>query len=598
MKTKRILPVLFLVVLALSGNAYGQQGNAFFPDPNAGENCDTCSFDTFIGVAAGLYDRSSSGNTYVGNAAGSSLGWCYDHSCYATGVENTFIGNQTGYNIDSGSKNTFVGRKAGYGGANITGSYNTYIGYDSGHYTTSGGNNTALGNAAGLSNSDGNLNIFIGESAGYYNHGHWNTIVGAFAGQNNHTGSANVFIGANAGSSETGDNKLYIDNCIHKDGSGNCTIPLISGDFNAQTVNINGTLTVPTLTPTNGIQFSDGTWQTTGLSGLSSSLNSYFGYQAGYGNSIGSNDTFLGSQAGYSNNSGSNNSFVGYQSGHSNTYGSHNTFVGDSAGRSNSTGNDNTFMGYQAGYSNTTTTTAGSSNTFLGSGAGYANSTGSINTFLGISAGTANITGNDNAFVGSFAGDLNTSGSRNTFVGNYAGHYSSTGSWNVFLGYSAGHDETGSDKLYIDNCHYGNGFNCTNPLIYGKFDTRLVQINGTLIMGGASSLSDVRLKKNIEPLKSSLEKVVHLQGVSYEWTEEGGARRGLSKDRQIGLIAQDVEAVIPEVVQTDNEGYKALAYDKVVPVLIEAMKEQQALIKDLQRKNERLEQRLLALEAK
>ncbi len=89
------------------------------------------------------------------------------------------------------------------------------------------------------------------------------------------------------------------------------------------------------------------------------------------------------------------------------------------------------------------------------------------------------------------------------------GQENSTGDGNVYLGASAGSPETGSQKLYIDNCYLKDGSGlCTVPLIYGEFDTRVVTINGTLFM-----TSDQRLKTNIKPLKSSLYKLMHLQGV-------------------------------------------------------------------------------------
>jgi uncharacterized coiled-coil protein SlyX len=71
-----------------------------------------------------------------------------------------------------------------------------------------------------------------------------------------------------------------------------------------------------------------------------------------------------------------------------------------------------------------------------------------------------------------------------------------------------------------------------------------------------------------------------LQGVSYEWKAKENPVSGFTKDRVIGLIAQDVEAVIPELVVTDSKGYKALSYEKMVPVLVEAIKEQQKTIVD------------------
>ncbi len=61
----------------------------------------------------------------------------------------------------------------------------------------------------------------------------------------------------------------------------------------------------------------------------------------------------------------------------------------------------------------------------------------------------------------------------------------------------------------------------------------------------------------------------------YNWDRKKWPQKKFSEAKQIGLIAQDVETVVPEVVNTDNEGYKSLSYDKLTAVLIEAVKEQQ-----------------------
>ena len=95
--------------------------------------------------------------------------------------------------------------------------------------------------------------------------------------------------------------------------------------------------------------------------------------------------------------------------------------------------------------------------------------------------------------------------------------------------------------------------------------------------------SDETLKKNIEPLSSSLEKVMLLQGVSYDWKADDYPEMGFTKDRQIGFIAQDVEKVFPELVKTNNNGYKGVYYVKIVPILLEAMKEQQKEISELKK---------------
>jgi len=278
------------------------------------------------------------------------------------------------------------------------------------------------------------------------------------------------------------------------------------------------------------------------------------------------------------------NTFYGQGAGVSNAGENHDTFIGAVAGFSNTTGKNNTFLGNGTGLSNTT----GTSNTFIGDVAGNSNTIGGYNTFIGQGTGFHSI-GDNNTFLGVSAGGSNTTGASNTFLGHLAGYNNQIGNANVFLGHGAGYSERGSNKLYIDNCL--GGAPCAFPLIYGEFDNRILKINGTLF-----ETADERLKKNIEPLKSSLQKVMHLQGISYGWRAEENPGRGFTKDREIGLIAQDVEAVIPELVHTDSEGYKAIAYDKMVPVLIEAIKEQQGMISRLKKSLEAMEKILTAVE--
>jgi len=229
----------------------------------------------------------------------------------------------------------------------------------------------------------------------------------------------------------------------------------------------------------------------------------------------------------------------------------------------------------------------GPCNTFYGAGAGAAGAAGDCNTLIGGYAGTAT-TGGSNTFIGYYSGWSNVGGSLNTYLG-YASGRNATGTANVFLGYQAGFSEAGSNKLYIANTYTGS------PLIYGEFDNSIVKINGTLLVA-----SDARLKQGIEPLHASLGKVLQLRGVSYQWERQKNRGRGFSADREIGLIAQEVEKVLPELVHTDGTGYKSIAYDKLVPVLIEAVKEQQkGFEKALSEKDsriERLEQALASME--
>jgi hypothetical protein len=93
--------------------------------------------------------------------------------------------------------------------------------------------------------------------------------------------------------------------------------------------------------------------------------------------------------------------------------------------------------------------------------------------------------------------------------------------------------------------------------------------------------SDQTLKTNITPITSALSKVLQLNGVEFDFIS--GVNCGYLKKHQIGLIAQDVNKVIPEVVGKNNDGTLGVSYQHLVAVLIEAIKEQQQEIEELKK---------------
>lgn len=107
-------------------------------------------------------------------------------------------------------------------------------------------------------------------------------------------------------------------------------------------------------------------------------------------------------------------------------------------------------------------------------------------------------------------------------------------------------------------------------------------VQGTIYSFGdviAYSSSDARLKDNITVIDSPLEKLSKINGVSFNWNDKQSAYEVGKKD--IGVIAQEIEEVLPELVTTRDNGYKAVRYEKIVPLLIEAIKEQQSQIDEL-----------------
>ena len=108
----------------------------------------------------------------------------------------------------------------------------------------------------------------------------------------------------------------------------------------------------------------------------------------------------------------------------------------------------------------------------------------------------------------------------------------------------------------------------------------LLDVNGVIrnATGVVANVSDVRLKRDIQPLEGSLEKVKALQGVSFHWKD---AEKDKTYGLQRGFIAQDVEKVIPEWVKTAPDGIKSLEKVGVEAILVEAIKEQQGQIESL-----------------
>lgn len=145
---------------------------------------------------------------------------------------------------------------------------------------------------------------------------------------------------------------------------------------------------------------------------------------------------------------------------------------------------------------------------------------------------------------------------------------------------------------------YGGELRLQNDIPNGKISMGVIQTNGSyaelakaerngayafsifgsLWANGTTYASDGRFKKNIEPLQESLEKVLQLQGVSYEMKTEEFPNQYFNAGQQVGLIAQEVEKIVPEVVSENPDGYKAIDYSKLVPLLIESIKAQQAML--------------------
>tara|TARA_R110000737_G_scaffold177717_3_gene202306 strand:- start:1531 stop:2394 length:864 start_codon:yes stop_codon:yes gene_type:complete len=116
------------------------------------------------------------------------------------------------------------------------------------------------------------------------------------------------------------------------------------------------------------------------------------------------------------------------------------------------------------------------------------------------------------------------------------------------------------------------------------------------IIAFSTTISDARLKEDVETIQSASKKVSELRGVEYTW--KAGSRKG---QREIGFIAQEVETVIPQIVreksvfidgEISEEKYKTVDYEKLIALLVESNKEQQEIISQLEERVIDLENRL------
>ena len=113
--------------------------------------------------------------------------------------------------------------------------------------------------------------------------------------------------------------------------------------------------------------------------------------------------------------------------------------------------------------------------------------------------------------------------------------------------------------------------------------------------------SDKRLKENITPIKNSLEKIDKINGVTFDWTKDyinshGGEDGYFIRKSDVGVIAQEIEEILPEVVAERKDGYKAVKYEKIVPLLIESIKELSDKNKILTNSNKLLDEKLINLQ--
>ena len=486
----------------------------------------TCSWQ----VPAGGVGSDAQYNTKGGDAAGNALD--------ADTLGNTLFGENAGTAINSGDYNNCFGYESGK--ALTSGNYNIAVGFESLKTATTGGGNIAIGHKA-MNGGDitGANNVAIGYESGK-----------SFAGNIN----GNVAMGYRA---------LYTQ----------------SGD----------------------------------------KYNTAIGYEAGRDIGDAHDVVAVGHKAFQQLTTGAYNTAVGWQAGYSCTTGARNVAIGREAMALNVSGNDNTCVGIEAGRA----ITAGE-NTCIGRYAGRTNTTGDKNVYIGAHCADAGINGQYNVAIGTYAfstsnGDDKGSnctmvgygagfacyGGGNTLIGQQAaGNSLTSGTNNVCIGKEAAYSQLaadGSNQLYIARGNVAAGSN--SCWVYGDGDGNVIRAgNGT----AWSQTSDERIKKDIVDNNVGLSIInqVKVRNFKYrteaeidrtafggsaddpKWTAEEAAKhedavegeymRGYGIDipgTQIGVIAQELESVLPGGVKTDSNGKKQTDTSELFWHMLNAIKE-------------------------
>jgi hypothetical protein len=135
--------------------------------------------------------------------------------------------------------------------------------------------------------------------------------------------------------------------------------------------------------------------------------------------------------------------------------------------------------------------------------------------------------------------------------------------------------------LILENGNVGIGTNAPTTRLY---------VNGDITANSIAGTSDIRFKTNIRPVENALDKVKGLRGVYYNWNQQAFPEKEFGTQSELGFIAQEVEKVVPEIVTKDKtkDEYRSVKYDKLVALLVEAIKEQQKQIDSLKIKVNKL----------
>jgi Chaperone of endosialidase len=287
-------------------------------------------------------------------------------------------------------------------------------------------------------------------------------------------------------------------------------------------------------------------------------------------------------------NSGISNSAFGDHALFLNTGGSTNSAFGDHALYNNTDGGQNTAIGSEALLHDIS-----HDNTAVGEAALYSNTLGTANTANGVDALYANTAGNENTAIGYSALSRN-GGSNNIGIGVEAGYFAATGSNNIEIGNAGLAADTGVIRIGTQGTQ--------------RF-TQIAGISGVHVTGGAQVLvnargqlgvasSSIRYKENVNPMGDASDKLFALRPVTFQYKE---AEEDGSKPVQYGLIAEEVDKVMPDLVVYNEQGQpETVAYQTPAPLLLnelqKAHKQMEQEHSELQKEQNELQKEHMQIE--
>jgi uncharacterized coiled-coil protein SlyX len=285
-------------------------------------------------------------------------------------------------------------------------------------------------------------------------------------------------------------------------------------------------------------------------------------------------NTAEGTNALLSLTTGQNNTAVGVNSLSSTTTEGQNTAIGGGALRFN-TSRENTAVGFQALFQNKT----GQSNTAIGWKALVSNTTGRLNTATGLGALGNNATGSDNTATGFFASLDNTTGHDNTAMGFAALGANTMGSDNIALGSHAGANVFTADNVI---CIGAPGANVSNSCYIGNIFG--VNASGVAVfinsLGRLGTVPSSRLfKEDIKSMGRASEALYSLKPVAFRYKKDIDPVGTL----QLGLVAEDVEKVNPDLIVRDKGGKPySVRYDQVNAMLLNEFLKEHRKVQELE----------------